>query len=155
MVRSWDDRAVSVRKDTGLGFKDGRVAESVVKRLLGEVALAGPETREFLDYQPVWLSPEAEIIIVPHHARWARQHVFPYAPGAETGTEGKDTGIFNAMRQAGWVRAIIERRQYLLVNPAYCSNAQMRALRDYCAEHHMIMVDEATQRNIFNPAHGD
>lgn len=155
MVKMWDDKAVAVRKNTGLGFKDGRVAESVVKRLLGDAALAGSGAREFAEYQPAWLSPQSELIVVPHHARWAAQHVVPYAPVGETGSEGKDTGIFRAMRQAGWIRVVLERNSHLLVNPAYCSNEQMRALKNYCAEHRLIMVDEATQRDIFNPAHGD
>ena len=124
-------------------MKIGHYADSVVGVLLGE------EYREFANFVPYWMSPQAELIRVPNHVTWAKAHVLLNTPFHDP----KAGGVLLEMRRLGWLRIVIEGKT-LFMNPAHATRVQIQEVKDHATENHLQIVDDVTQRPYFDPDEG-
>lgn len=64
--------------------------------------------------------------------------------------DGSIVGVYDAMIKRGWVRLIIQ-HGHIYVDPHRCSRRQMTELQYEAADRNCIIVDDKTNRDIFNP----
>lgn len=134
MKELWDDRAVSVEKNTG------KLAESIVDILM--------DSGYWNEY---WLSPKAELIrAVPGHNIWARKNVLRPDEWHKD-DHGNIIGVYDSMTKKGWQRVLIENNR-IYVDAYRCTLSQMSELKLVAMDRRLIIVDDKTGRDIFNPA---
>lgn len=134
MTEFWDDKAVAVEKNTG------KIAETIVDILL--------EAGTWTEY---WLSPKAELIqAVPGHVYWAIKNVLQPNEWRKD-EEGKVIGAYDSMRRRGWQRVVIDNGR-IYVDAYRCSRSQMAELEMVAMDRRLIIVDDKTNRDVFNPA---
>lgn len=132
MTQLWDDRAVKMVRNKGTTHKDGRIAESVVSKLLENF-------REFPEFVPYWVDTKGHIhhAVPGGHIVWARANVLHVGPEFQ--------GVLGEMQRRGWLRMAVKDQQ-VLINVYRAAPTQLRSVQDWAATHHKTVYDDQTQR---------
>lgn len=135
MTEFWDDKAVAVEKNTG------KVAESIVDILL--------EAGTWTEY---WVSPNAELIqAVPGHVYWAIKNVLRQDEWRKD-QDGTIVGAYDSMFRRGWRRVVIEHGR-IWVDAYRLTRDQMAELELVALDRRLIITDDKSNRDVFNPSH--
>lgn len=109
---------------------------------------------EFSDWVEYWLSPRSGIVRAEGgHIAWAIANVLTPEEWRRD-SEGKPAGVHVAMRNRGWVR-VIRKEGRIFADVYLCTDSQLSKLKDFAREKRMIVTDEKSNRDFFNPASPD